>query len=190
MDYSLSIVTPPTDEPVSLVEAKQHLRVVNDVEDDLIAGFVQAAREYVEGVTRLQLMPAVYQMSLNGFPRGPILFPISPVSAVGSIVYDDGTGAEIAYDDANYSFDPGRIPQRVDLGYGLAWPQTRGVANDVRVVFTAGFSSRDAVPASMKSAIKLLVADLYQNRESQSPVKLEDNRTVDRLLWINRVIVV
>ncbi|HWA20765.1 MAG TPA: head-tail connector protein, partial [Caulobacterales bacterium] len=42
---SITIVTPPASEPLSLAEAKLFLRVEHDAEDDLIAALIGAARE-------------------------------------------------------------------------------------------------------------------------------------------------
>jgi len=42
-------------------------------------------------------------------------------------------------------------------------------------------------PAGVLVAAMLLVADMYENREAQSTVKLSENKTVERLLWPYRV---
>lgn len=42
------------------------------------------------------------------------------------------------------------------------------------------------VPASVTAAVLLLIADLYENREAQSPVPLAENKAVERLLWPHR----
>jgi hypothetical protein len=39
------------------------------------------------------------------------------------------------------------------------------------------------VPASVKAAALMVVGDLYENREGQSPIALYENKTVERLLW-------
>ena len=43
--------------------------------------------------------------------------------------------------------------------------------------------SVDVIPASVYAAALLLVADLYENREAQSAAPLNENKTVDRLLF-------
>ena len=45
---SITIVTPPASEPISLAEAKLFLRVDHNAEDGLIASLIGAAREAVE----------------------------------------------------------------------------------------------------------------------------------------------
>ncbi len=44
-------------EPVSLAEAKAHLRVEHDDEDKLIQGLISTAREYCEGFQNVTLIP-------------------------------------------------------------------------------------------------------------------------------------
>jgi uncharacterized phage protein (predicted DNA packaging) len=40
------------------------------------------------------------------------------------------------------------------------------------------------IPFSLKAAALLLIGDLYENREAQTPIaSLKANETVDRLLW-------
>lgn len=188
MSYSLTIMTPATDEPITLVEAKQHCRVTNDVEDDLLASFIAAAREYVEEFTRRILMPTTVRIGLDHFPGGRLCLPHTPVQSITSIKYLDGAGVEQTFSPANYVVDLGSFPPSVSLAYGQSWPQTQSVANAVRIVYVAGYESAAAVPAALKAAIKLYVADLYLNREAQSAARLEKNETAERLIWPYRVL--
>ncbi|HZP33964.1 MAG TPA: head-tail connector protein [Candidatus Acidoferrales bacterium] len=67
---ALVIETPPAIEPVSLELAKTHLRVTLDDEDndELIALYIQAARENVEDFCGRSLIDKGYRQSLDAFP--------------------------------------------------------------------------------------------------------------------------
>jgi uncharacterized phiE125 gp8 family phage protein len=69
------LVTPPVAAPVSLAEAKAHLRVDFDDEDALISGLIDAATQHLDGwsgVLGRALMPQTWEMSLDRFPAGAI----------------------------------------------------------------------------------------------------------------------
>lgn len=72
----LRTLTPATEEPVSLDEAKAHLVVLHNADDLLIAGFISAAREVVERQTSYALAVAGYEWSPVGDTRAPL--PIAP----------------------------------------------------------------------------------------------------------------
>ncbi len=189
MGYSLEQTVPPTSEPVSLPEIKAHLRVDHTEEDDLIRAYLEAARDYVEQFTRRQLMPATWRLKLDSFPRGTwIELPKPPVRSVVSIGYTDPNGDAQTWGVDNYSLDTGTLPPRVLLGYGLAWPNTLASANAVEITYAAGYASEYAVPAAIKAAIRLLVADMYEHRESRLEVRVQENKTVRDLLWPHRVL--
>ena len=72
----LRVTTPPADEPVSLADARAHLRVDGTDEDALIGGLIVAAREYAEGFTGRRFVTTDMELTLEQFPAGGIVrFP-------------------------------------------------------------------------------------------------------------------
>lgn len=72
----LRAVTQATDEPVTLAEAKLHLRADGDDSDTLITALITAAREVVERQTGYALAAASYEWTPEGDRTGPM--PILP----------------------------------------------------------------------------------------------------------------
>ncbi len=54
----MQLITPAAAEPVSLAEAKLHLRVDFDEDDALIQALISAARQAAETLTQRQLVTA------------------------------------------------------------------------------------------------------------------------------------
>lgn len=164
--HAITVVTPPAaDDPVvTLAEAKLHLRVEHDADDDLIEALVQAATEQAQSELRRQLVTATLLLQLDAFsscielPRG--------ARQVESIEYDDEAGTEQTLDDAVYVVDVDTLPGRITLADGYSWPSTYPGPNAVRITYTAGYGAASAVPAGIKAWIKLHVGALYRNREA------------------------
>ena len=85
---SIKRITEPLIEPVSLAEAKSHLRVDQDfAEDDLyIQSLVSAARHYVESVSDRTLIRSQWQIKLDQFPSWDIELPRPPIAADSVVV--------------------------------------------------------------------------------------------------------
>jgi uncharacterized phiE125 gp8 family phage protein len=175
-------VTPPLSAPVSLSEIKDHLRIIGTGEDTYLSVLLNAATAAAEEITRRQLEPATYDLHLDAFPRGAIEVPRPPLQSVESVTYVDTDGATQTFTD----FTTDTVKGRLVPAYGFTWPATRAVPNAVKVRFVAGYSAGQT-PFPIRSAILLLVAGLYENRESNTPHKLYENETVERLLWPYRV---
>lgn len=62
------ILTQPTVEPVTLAEAKQHLRVDVADDDDLISVLIAGARQSAEGICRRALCTQTVKLVLDQFP--------------------------------------------------------------------------------------------------------------------------
>ena len=134
----LMLVTPPAEEPVSLAEAKLHLRV--DIADDdvLITALISAARQAAETVTGRQIITARWKMILDSFP-GPslmgipagqsfslpahvILLPKCPVQSIVSIQYLDMAGSQQTLASNTYTADLACEPARITPVFGQIWP--------------------------------------------------------------------
>lgn len=191
---ALSLVTVPSGEPVSLDEAKTHLRV--DVEDDnaLIDALIAAAREYVEAHTRRALLTQTWDLALDSFGDrdywtcGAIRLPKAPVTAVTSITYVDGNGDSQTWSadewDADLPSGPTARRARVYPAYSYSYPATRCQPNAVTIRFVSGYGAAGDVPSAMKAAMLLLIGHWYARRESVNVGNISSELpiTVDALL--------
>ena len=173
----LKIITPPAVEPVTLAEAKLHLRVEHDTEDDLISGLISAARSQCEHMLDRFVARQTARLLIDAFPAGIRLKP--SIVTVDSLVYVDSDGAEQTMDSGGYYLDDAQDPHWLLPAYGTDWPTTREEANAVRVTYQAGF---ETCPAEIRSWILLKVGSLYQHRESDSDRPAQASSFVDGLL--------
>lgn len=168
---ALILVTGPTSEPVTLAEAKLHLRVDIDTDDDLIDGLLVAAREYVERVCRpqLALLTQTWLLILDELPGATVELRPYPLQSVSEIVITDQDGDETTVSAANYLVDTRSEPGRVRLKSTASWPAvTLQELNGFQVTFVAGFGSDGSdVPRQIRMAMLLLVGHWYENREPQ-----------------------
>lgn len=177
----------PAAEPISRTEAKNHLRVDGSDDDDLIDGLIAAARDYCETVTRRQFVNATYELFVDGFP-GEFRMPKPPLSSVTSITYKDTDDSTQTLATSEYDVDTNRIVGRIVPAFEVLWPFTRNEINTVTVTFIAGYGAAAAVPDIIKSAIYLMLTDLYEHRSAGTEVtggrnlSVAPNPTVDRLL--------
>jgi uncharacterized phiE125 gp8 family phage protein len=178
-------VTQPTVEPVSLADAKLHLRVTQSAEDDLIASLIVSARNVIEDECGLSLITTTWQQKLQQFPFHPnrIYFTRAPVVAITSITYTDSANATQTLSASRYISALTHRPAWVMPAYADVWPDARGYNDDVTVTYTAGFGTTAAdVPASIKQAMLLLIGTMYEQREGVQVVSFNELPTVKALL--------
>ena len=92
---SLDLVTAPLVEPISLEEAKAHLRVSHDDDDAIIQLYIQAARSYIDGEHGFLgrcLVTQTWLLTIDEFPADEIKIPLPPLQRVIEVAYDDPDG--------------------------------------------------------------------------------------------------
>jgi len=173
----LVLITGPTIEPVSLAEAKLHLRVDVSDDDALIDGLIVAAREKAENILRRALITQTWDLHQDGFPSGNELkLPFPPLQDITTIKYTDKDGNESTFDEANYIVDTASEPGRVFLDYGKSWPSvTLQPADGVVTTFVCGYGDAATdVPQVIKQAMLLTIGEWYENRENAISARLAE----------------
>jgi len=188
---TLTLVTAPTEEPITLDEATAHLRVDATDEDDVIGSLIEAARQHVENFTHRRLITQTWDLKLDGFPSGDIELPLAPLltSTAPVVTYTDSAGAAQTWASSNYTVDAPSGPWarrgRLFLNYGILYPSTRSIDQAVAIRFLCGYGGPASVPESIKQAMKLLIGHWYANREAVNVGNItgEYPQAVDALLW-------
>ena len=165
------LTTPPAITPVSLEEAKSHLRVDHSTDDTLITSMIEAATAHFDGFAGLLgrcLIEQVWTVNFADWPAsGCLRLPFPNVSAV-TVKYRDVNNAEQTVSSGSLAVlndeRGGLIRFSDDYGYPAIYDDR---ADPLQVVLTAGYGDAASdVPAPIRAAILLLTGHLYQNRES------------------------
>jgi uncharacterized phiE125 gp8 family phage protein len=167
VQYQISV--PVAAEPISLADAKLHLRLSETAEDALLARLITASREFCENITRRALATQIITAFLDDFPcRGYFELPRPPLQSVTSVKYKDSAGVETTMTPAiGYIVDAESNVGRVMLPYGCTWPSfVPYPVNPIRVEYIAGYCAANPIPESIKQAMLLLVGHWYTNREA------------------------
>jgi uncharacterized phiE125 gp8 family phage protein len=157
----------PAAEPISLAEAKAHLRIDGNDEDALLASLIAAARMAVERTLSLALITESWSLYLDGWPRsGTIVLPIQPAQAVTAVRVYDPDDEPATVNSETYSVDVLSEPARLVLSAGAVQLSPARLLNAFEVAFTAGYGDEASdVPEPLRHAIKLLVAHWFEQRE-------------------------
>jgi uncharacterized phiE125 gp8 family phage protein len=193
---NITTVTAPVADPIDLAQAKKQLNVTFDDDDMYIQDLVKVAVELCEGYQGRAFIKRTLRRTLDGFPSAGvgIVLPYPPLISVVSIKYDDEEGTEQTLATDQYQYDVSQQPARITLAPNVGlWPATESQAvGSVRVEYEAGYGNDgDAVPWAARQAIRIKLADLYENRESIAPGGLTELGSVaaeallgpDRIPW-------
>lgn len=189
----LALKTAPAETPVSLTEAKLHLRVEHSADDSLITALIATAVAKLDGRygrLRRALVTQTWEISYPGFPVcRTVELPMPPLQTVNSIKYFDADNVQQTFDVANYDVVNTDLFGRVKLKPGKSWVPTYERDDAVTINFTCGFGDAAACPAPIKAAILLMVGDLYVNRgDNSAPGKSDE--TIERLIAPYRLVTV
>lgn len=153
---ALVLYSGPTAEPISVTEAKTHVRVTGTDDDTLIGALITVAREYIESATGRALVLQTWDWTRDRFATR-LDVPLSPLRSVVSVKYNDSDGTEQTLATSGYTVDEKSEPPRIVEAYSESWPETRGHVNDVTIRFRAGY----AVPFTATAATDVLAATAH-----------------------------
>lgn len=141
----------PTEFAVTLLEAKNYLKVDYQDDDELIESLIKTAQDRLEKYAGIAMTPR--KLMVFAYVDEFIELPYAPTDAIESVeYYDNGTWVDMVLGDYNV--------------LGITYKKVYMVANnrmEYRFIYTCGYQE---VPAQMKMATLKMLADLYEYRES------------------------
>lgn len=157
----LETTAEPAAEPLTLSEAKRHLRIDGPDDDAWLLATIQTVREYAEGRTNRSYIERTLKATwYEAEPRSnTIALPQGPVSAIEEVT--DGNGQTVAA----IAYELRRIGT-TDYVYLDTLP-----ASGLAITYTAGYGAAADVPAQAKHAMLMHLAHLYAYREAASERK-------------------
>lgn len=171
---SYTVITPATLKPLTVQEVKDFLRVDSDAEDTLLGVLIDAATEVAQHYLGRFLLTTVIEEFYDFFPvyktgvdpfqgdRNIIYLSRGPVQSVASVKYIDGNGDEQTVTATDYRTDLVSEPARIMPDYG--WYGTKDTVNAVIIRYTSGYTQASDVPANIKVALLLIIAEMYEKR--------------------------
>jgi len=173
-----TLKTAPPEEPVSLSEIKDHLRIEHSDHDTMLEGLIRASREYVEQVTARAIIEQTRVAYFKDWPAVIFELPGSPLQSVTEVRYTNTDGTTNTFSSDNYAVVTATEPGRIVLGYSQTWPSDvlNHASYPVEVEFVAGYKAdetqsptdyRANVPEAIQNAICLDV-ELRYDRPPES----------------------
>lgn len=159
---TLILTGPALGEPLTLAEARVHLRLDTSEEDSLVDSLIAAARAHCEAETGLALMTQSFRLLIDDWPEGPVIqIPKSPVQSIDSVTIYDAAGNPVTLALDGAVLDGRARPARLFL---KDRPATDQAINGIEIDFTAGFGTAADIPPELRRAMLLHVALMYEFR--------------------------
>lgn len=177
---TITVITAPTLEPVSLEEAKDVLRVTNVEDDGRINNLIKTAREWAEHYCDIYIMTQTLEIAYDRWPSTIIDLNLSPIASITSVKYDDTsspTTEQTLVVNTDYYADTTTDGGRV--GAITGWPSTAVKFNPIRIRVVAGYTDQASVPERIKDGIKSYIVYLYDNDPDMKAM-------AENILWSER----
>jgi len=181
---SLALVTGATTQPLTVLEAKRHLRLPASVNEDdaLLISLIDAATSSAEDYTRRSFVTQTWKLFLDDWPKsvrdewwngvregpiggvhtGELRLPLGPLQSVTHVKTYDDSDVATTFSAASYYVDTAK--ERIVLRQGQAWPTWERVANGIEIQYVTGFGEMGTVPSSIRRALREHVAYMYEHR--------------------------
>jgi uncharacterized phiE125 gp8 family phage protein len=181
-EYNLTLITPPSTEPLTLTEVKSYLRLddASDDSDDIyISSLITVAREYCEEYQHRVYITQTLELSLQEFPIDEtdplnnnlsdsiIEIPKGNLQTINSVTYKDSAGVVTTMEpEIDYVVSSRGILGRISPPFGKIFPVCLLYPLDPIVInFTCGYGDDGTkIPGRIKQAMLLLISHWYENR--------------------------
>ena len=162
------IYTQPATEPVTLAEVKEYLRLDGNDHDTLLTSLIASCRQWCEQFQNRAYITQTWETYLDEWSF-PIRLARPPLQSVTHIKYSTSAGVLTTWASTEYQVDAITEPARISLAYNKTQPSdVLQPINAIQVRYVTGYGSASDVPASVKLALKMMIAFRFENPESDS----------------------
>lgn len=183
-DDFYSVTTPAVADPLSLDEVKNFLRVDNTADDSIIKALIKAVTMEGEKFTnrffiQRTITGLFQQLDTSQFEEYPYvqvrrapLVSVTSVKSMVSSVWTDIDAADWQLKDTN-TFPRILFLDNIDCD---------DVPYPLQVIFVAGYGAATAIPDLIKTALKMHISFLYENRgDTDTEGKLKMPRATESI---------
>jgi uncharacterized phiE125 gp8 family phage protein len=182
------LLTAPTEEPLSILDAKAQARVTHDEEDSLWQSYISAARAAAEEHMSRGLLTQTWKLILPAFADSIWLPMAAPLQSVTSVKYYDTAGAQQTLSTTVYDVDTTSRPGRIVRKPLQTWPsvQSDRLATRIEITYVVGWTAKELIPERIRQGLRLHVGYLDCDREGLDEYG-EQARKAAEACWSDRV---
>ena len=211
MASSLQVIAQPASEPATIDTVRRHCRIDHTADDDLLTGYLRAARVMAERylsrclITQTLLYTVLPEPVLRpdrNFFHNPLELTRAPVQSITGVVITDADGNVTPVLPTTVPANPppltGYIPDlavtppRLRIGLDTVLADGRALRNarvaSIAVTYQAGYgATAEDVPQNIIQAVLMATAHLYENRGdvgADLPLAVQWLLDADRMMWV------
>lgn len=154
---TLKVITAPTEEPVTLEEAKAQIGLMPDQteHDTLLAGQIATARRLIEARLGIAILATEYRATWKTAPE-VLRLPAPPLLTGSSYPLTVTADGDELVDVDDYEVDQDATPTTIEL--------SKGLGKKVVVTYWSGVEPGDPIDPMIRSAILAYVDHQFNNR--------------------------
>jgi uncharacterized phiE125 gp8 family phage protein len=153
-------------------------------DDTLIESYLKAAISSLDpqhGILGRAMITQTLIAYMRKFDGDTIDLPYPPLISVSSVKYQDDDGVEQTVDASTYEVITSSEPGKIALLDGEDWPTDLDeIEFPIWITYITGYAAAANVPEGIKLYIKMLVAEMYRQREISTLIATKNNQ-----LWMN-----
>jgi hypothetical protein len=164
----------PLGEPVSLAEVRLHSLIDDTYQDAAVAGYLAAARAYVETITNRALMTRTVDVYLDDFPGDDCLYlPLGNLQSISTFEWIDSGGTTRSWtvsgsnlvDSSNVvraHINTVEEPCEITLAYSQDWPtETLKTSNPIHLRIVCGWPAYSGTATCSGSTLTRSTGDTF-----------------------------
>ncbi len=161
-----TLLTAPVVEPVTLSEAKAHLRIDHTAEDSVLTEMIVAARQALEDASDLALITQSWQVALDAWPGAVVELPKRPAQSVTEVRVTGLDGVAAILVSSAFELKTAGGMARLVKTPSAIWTGPGRLVGGIEIDYVAGYGSAASdVPRALRQALLMVIAHVYENRE-------------------------